>query len=261
MSLFNRLQKAVKRFNSKMSSSIKRQMLIHRTKKEILERFELPLLKDACRAYGIDEPVRYKTSSNENRYRIPPKREDFIYTLLEHLKLEQIRSYANRHKIRVEDIMSNYEKELKEIKKAEIKKYDEINNLTVQTNENDLEFKELILKIKQFSPSKRWTYEEGYQAELQGYLKREFTNSAVEVQTGASRPDIVIDNIAIEIKGPTDNSALLTLGSKCIKYLQHYKKLIIVLFDPIYSEAEYNETIEGIKRTFKDVEVIVKNNY
>lgn len=258
MSLFNQLRKATKRFSTKVSLDIKKQRLINQTKTEMLERFELPSLKDACKVYGVNEPVRYKTSSNGNQYKVAPDREDFISELSKHLKLEQIRSYANRHKIRVEDIASNYEKELKEIKDTEIKKYNEIENLAVKIDENDKDFKELILKIKEFNPSKKWSYEEGYQAELQGYLKREFTNSAVEVQTGASRPDIVINDVAIEIKGPTDNAALLTLGSKCIKYLQHYRKLIIVLFDPIYSEAEYNETIGGIRQRFKDVEVIVK---
>ena len=257
MSLFNKLRKAAKRFSTKIGSNIKKLSLIKRTKREMLERFELTSLKDACKVYGIDEPVRYKTSSNGNKYRVTPERKDFIYELSNNLKLEQIRNYANRHKIRVEDIISNYEKELKEIKDTESKKYDELDN-SIRPYGNDKDFRELILKINQFNPSKKWTYEEGYQAELQGYLKREFTNSVVEVQTGASRPDIVINDIAIEIKGPTDNAALLTLGSKCVKYLQHYRKLIIVLFDPIYSEAEYNETIGGIRQRFKDVEIIIK---
>jgi hypothetical protein len=257
MSLFNKLRKAAKRFSTKIGSNIKKLSLIKRTKREMLERFELTSLKDACKVYGIDEPVRYKTSSNGNKYRVAPERKDFVYELSNNLKLEQIRNYANRHKIRVEDIISNYEKELKKIKDTEIKKYNELDN-SIELDGNDKDFRELVLKINQFNSSKKWTYEEGYQAELQGYLKREFTNSVVEVQTGASRPDIVINDIAIEIKGPTDNAALLTLGSKCVKYLQHYRKLIIVLFDPIYSEAEYNETIGGIRQRFKDVEIIVK---
>ena len=128
MSLFNKLRKAAKRFSTKVGSNIKKLSLIKRTKREMLERFELPSLKDACKVYGVDEPVRYKTSSNGNKYRVTPERKDFIYELSNNLKLEQIRNYANRHKIRVEDIISNYEKELKEIKDTESKKYNELDN-------------------------------------------------------------------------------------------------------------------------------------
>jgi len=81
----------------------------------------------------------------------------------------------------------------------------------------------------------------------------------MEIQTGASRPDIVIDEIAIEVKGPTDNQALNTLTTKCLKYSQYYKHLIIVLFEPQFSESNYWEIVNGIKTYSPHVEVIRKD--
>lgn len=113
--------------------------------------------------------------------------------------------------------------------------------------------------IKKFEPSREYRNEFGYHTELQGWLKSHFTNAKVELKTGASRPDIIIDNIAIEVKGPTDNSALNTLATKCLKYSQYYEYLVIVLFEPRFSESNYNEIIQGIKRHFRNVEIIRKD--
>ena len=113
-------------------------------------------------------------------------------------------------------------------------------------------------RIEEFQPSKNWSSEEGYHGELQGYLKSKFPNSKVEIQTGASRPDIIIENIAIEIKGPTDDQGINSLGTKCLKYSQYYNNLIIVLFQCSFSESNYREIIEGIRRYFPNVQVVRK---
>ena len=95
-------------------------------------------------------------------------------------------------------------------------------------------------------------------AELSGCLKHEFKISEIELQTGTSRPDIVIGDIAIEVKGPTTNEALNTLATKIFKYSHYYKHMIIVLFKPQFSERNYNELVAGIKRRYPEVEVIRK---
>lgn len=135
-----------------------------------------------------------------------------------------------------------------------------------EKEDNEAKIKEavqyrIIESIKKFTPSRKYGNEFGYHTELQGWLKSHFNNAVVEVQTGASRPDIVIGNIAIEVKGPTDNQALNTLTTKCLKYSQHYTNLIIVLFEPIFSESNYNEIVNGLKRSFPNVEVIRKDNH
>ncbi|MEM0230628.1 MAG: hypothetical protein QXW07_01275 [Candidatus Woesearchaeota archaeon] len=120
-------------------------------------------------------------------------------------------------------------------------------------------FNQVVEAIKKFQPSRRYENEFGYHIELQGWLKSYFQNAKVELQTGASRPDIVIGDIAIEVKGPTDNQALDTLTTKCLKYSNYYNHLIIVLFQPIFSESNYVEIVSGIRKYFPHVEVIRKD--
>ena len=69
-----------------------------------------------------------------------------------------------------------------------------------------------------------------------------------EVQRGSSRPDIVVGDIAIEIKGPTDNQGLITIADKINRYSQHFEHIIVVLFEVQIFERFYNEWYEGIMR-------------
>ena len=112
--------------------------------------------------------------------------------------------------------------------------------------------------IEKFEPSRRYGNEFGYHTELQGWLKAYFPNAKVEIQTGASRPDIIIDHIAIEVKGPTNSQALNTLTTKCLKYSKYYTNIICVLFEPSFTDRNFQEIKEGIDRTFPNVSIIVK---
>lgn len=119
---------------------------------------------------------------------------------------------------------------------------------------------ELVVQaIQDFTPSRRYHNEFPYQAELQGWLRSKFPMSRIEIQTGASRPDIVIEDIAIEVKGPTDNAALNTLTTKCLKYSEYYNKIILTLFEPVFSESNFREIESGIERHFPHVRVVRKD--
>jgi len=118
----------------------------------------------------------------------------------------------------------------------------------------------VVQAIKDFTPFRQYKNEFPYQLDLARYLKEKFPNVVIEQQKGSSRPDIVVGNdIAIEVKGPTDNNALNTLTTKCLKYSGHYQHLIIVLFEPTFSEGNYNEIINGMKRSFPEVKVVRKD--
>ncbi len=116
----------------------------------------------------------------------------------------------------------------------------------------------IVTSIQTFKPSRKWAYEDGYHKELLGYLQHDFPNIKYEFQSGSSRPDLVIDNIAIEVKGPTDNPALDTLTTKCLKYSKYYDNLIMVLFNPQFSEGHFREIKEGIEQYFPHVVIIKK---
>jgi hypothetical protein len=81
----------------------------------------------------------------------------------------------------------------------------------------------------------------------------------VECQIGSARPDIVIEDIAIEIKGPTTEEGLRSIADKCLRYHHHFKKMIVVLFDiQTKTSRFFNEWEEGLKKHFPDVIVIKK---
>jgi hypothetical protein len=122
----------------------------------------------------------------------------------------------------------------------------------------DLLINRIVQSIKKFQPARKWLDEDSYHKELLGYLKGEYPDIKYEFQIGSSRPDLVIGNIAIEIKGPTDDDALNTLTTKCLKYSHHFDHLIMVLFDPYFSERHFKEVEEGIHRWFPHVVIIRK---
>ena len=122
----------------------------------------------------------------------------------------------------------------------------------------DLLINRIVQSIQKFQPARKWPDEDSYHKELLGYLKGEYPDIKYEFQTGSSRPDLVIGNIAIEIKGPTDNSALDTLTTKCLKYSHYFDHLIMVLFDPQFSERHFKEVESGIHQYFPHVVIIRK---
>ena len=119
-------------------------------------------------------------------------------------------------------------------------------------------FNRIVEAIKRFEPSRRYRNEFGYHTELQGFLKSQFPTAKIEFQTGSSRPDIVIGNVAIEVKGPTTRKELKTIADKIIRYSRYYNKLIVVLFELNVNATYFHEWAEGIKKNFPFVKIIVK---
>lgn len=105
--------------------------------------------------------------------------------------------------------------------------------------------------------------ERPYHSMVYGYLIGKGFDVKWEVGTGGSRPDLVVDGVAIEIKGPTDAMALQTLSHKVMKYSNHYHFLVVVLFDCICSKYTLDETLVGLAKMVKGrmkLEVIVKRS-
>ena len=115
---------------------------------------------------------------------------------------------------------------------------------------------QIVETIKEFRPARRYRNEFPYQIELVGYLKSKFPYADIEQQKGSSRPDIVIGNVAIEVKGPTRTQDLKTIADKCMRYYQHFEGLIVVLFEVDVYEPRYEEWKRGLKNTFPNVRVI-----
>jgi len=115
--------------------------------------------------------------------------------------------------------------------------------------------------IWSFWPSEKHSQEYLYQYELYNYLKSKFPQTKIEEQKGASRPDIVIDNVAIEVKGPTRSRDLQTIADKYIRYRQHFDEVIVVLFDLRVKERYYWEWETALKKAFPKIRIILKSYF
>jgi hypothetical protein len=119
-------------------------------------------------------------------------------------------------------------------------------------------FERLVRATEEFTPSTNWINESGYQAELYSVLKQSFPEISVNPQKDSSTPDLVIEDIGIEVKGPTDGGELRTLPDECLRYSPHYQSLIFVLFKPEFTELLYEEICDGISRTYSNIKIIRK---
>jgi len=117
---------------------------------------------------------------------------------------------------------------------------------------------QVVGKIEDFKQSRNYPDEVLYQIELVGWLKSEFPNADIEQQRGSSRPDIIVGDVAIEVKGPTRTIDLTTIADKCMRYCQHFEELIIVLFEVDVYDRRYEEWEKGMKNTFSNVKIIRK---
>ena len=101
--------------------------------------------------------------------------------------------------------------------------------------------------IEGFHPARNFGREIRYQDELYGYLLGKLGKGVtIEKQRNRSRPDIVVGNIAIEVKGPTTNPGLATIADKIARYRLYFSGIVCVLFD-VQDETHYQEWLKGIR--------------
>ena len=86
-----------------------------------------------------------------------------------------------------------------------------------------------------------------------------FPNTKVELQKGSARQDIIIDNIAIEIKGPTWEKGLQTIVDKCLRYPRYFERgFIIVLFDVKVTNRFYEDWTKSLMQKFPKITILKK---
>jgi len=124
--------------------------------------------------------------------------------------------------------------------------------------DNEL-LQELINKIGEYQPIKPFKNELLYHTNLYTYLCEKIPEEiGFEEQRGSSRPDIVVGDIAIEIKGPTDRQGLITIADKINRYSQHFDHVIVVLFEVEIYDRYYQEWYEGIINQYQNQVTIIR---
>jgi len=231
---------------------------INQWKEKILRRFYEETLKQFCRESGVPISERRWTTAKSRRgtrykreYTHYFTFEELINQLIRSVRLDNIIEFAKRKRISIRDIESEIDKYYANKEFIESKQFQII---------DDEKFKRILDIIYKFNPIiNNYPNELPYQIDLARYLIQYFPETKVELQKGSARPDIIIDNIAIEIKGPTWEDGLRTIADKCLRYPQYFERgFIIVLFDLKVTNQYFNDWSNGIKQKFPDVSILKK---
>lgn len=182
-----------------------------------------------------------------------------VYFYIKNRRKKKLERLAFEEEQRARGLVSFTDRYGKEVwdKLEEIEKLKKIDE---EEREKEKLFNRIIEEIRDFKPAREQLRNEyAYHLSLYSWLKKTFPQAEYEKQRGSSRPDIVIEEIAIEVKGPTDATALTTIADKCMRYAHHYKEgLIVVLFEVNVNEYRYNEWLSSLNRQFPHVKVIRK---
>jgi hypothetical protein len=115
----------------------------------------------------------------------------------------------------------------------------------------------VLEEINAYQPPRRFSSEREYQMGLHGALQKTF-RANIEVSGRRGRPDIEIESIAIEIKGPTGPSQINELPQKANDYLQDHEHLILVLYDLQVPSATLEAKLEWMKHYPGRVHCVVR---
>lgn len=120
----------------------------------------------------------------------------------------------------------------------------------INDNIDNEELNKILAEIKSFKQLRNHSSETQHHMEIAGFLKKTFPDLEIEQTSWNTRPDIVISNVAIEIKWPTTSSWLQTLADKIIRYLKHYEYIIVILFNVEVSREDFLEWKTDIIENF-----------
>ena len=196
---------------------------------------------------GLSKSLPVKEARNRRDFfGDSPTIDDYKDSIVSNMSLKELIEFANKKKIDIRDVLDRFSK-------------DEANKEQKKLLENPGvtdEFKEIASCVREFNPLSNYRSEYPYQAELTQWLKSRFPKTDIEVQRGSSRPDIFVNGIAIEVKGPTNIEDLNTIADKLIRYSQWFPKgIIIVLFNVNVYPNRYEEWCKGIKNFPFNVEI------
>jgi hypothetical protein len=231
-------------------------------KKLIIQEFDLRELMKMCLYFNVGKPHPVGYNSKDELVFYKPEHQDWAKHAFKRISLEQLKEYAkkkNKLPFTIVDLEKKYK--LERLEKYPEYETDERTvlsvNSSIQYDEQLVE--KLIEAIEEFKPVKFFKNEELYHTNLYTYLCEKIPGEiGFEEQRGRSRPDIVVGDIAIEVKGPTDSQGLVTIADKINRYSQHFDYIIVVLFDVEVFEKFYQEWHEGIMRQYEGQVTIIR---
>jgi hypothetical protein len=236
----------------KIANSTRKTMQIRQWKDDILRRMSMSQLKRLCFEKRISTKKSVlKESRSGGLYwkEYNCSKADLVGRLKNKATLDDIIFFAKRNHINIRDILRDIDQ-----KKADWK----VKEITETMKEAGVSlFLEVEKAVREFRPLRKYDKEIFYQDSLASWLRSKFPDTDIEVSRGSTRPDIVVEGIAIEVKGPTFEKDLQTISDKCMRYRQYFPQgLICVLFSVYVNQHRYNDWEQGMEKTFPDVKII-----
>lgn len=119
----------------------------------------------------------------------------------------------------------------------------------------DEEFLQIEDIIKHWIPARRYSTEEGYQAELNSMLEHKY-GFKVQSEVGTTQVDILVnDNIPIELKKNPNRGDLDRLSGQIMRNVEEYGKLIVVICQ-LETKELFLEYKNRLKKRYSPEELI-----
>lgn len=228
-------------------------------KSRVLRSFYEGTVKQFCHEQGISTmekrwttAVSRKGTRYQRQYNYYFTYEELVTALIRYVSLQRILDFAKKKGVPVHDVeleIDQYKSKKKQMEKP-----------ATAPQMNDGMFNQILEKIDLFKPLlPSYPNELSYQLDLGRYLLQYFPTAQLEQQRSSARPDIVIGDIAIEIKGPTNEDGLRSIADKCLRYPLYFEKgLIIVLFDVKVTSRYIDDFKRGLQNKFPQVVIKCK---
>lgn len=242
MGLWDTVAEGFKKFGKAVGTGAKRLYFEYETKNRILNKFEMSHLKSICKDYGVGEPSSYEEDPiTGKKTKITLKREDFIGHVRENLSLEQLRVFAEKHRIDIFDIVRTYEENLRKLKEEAEQKPSSLAPTKEIKTEAPVEQKPsketkfdniLHVIMSEFEPED-CRDENELEKQLYQYLKSKIPNKIErQVRTAKGTIDLVIDNrFALELKIADNKNKLRDLIGQLWMYKEAFKDIGVVILD------------------------------
>ena len=252
----------VKKGTETISEEIKKRQELSQTKKRILGRFEMNDLKKISKDYGVGEPSSYEEDLYGEKSRRVVTREHYIDRIMDILTLDQIKNFADKNRIKIQDLLKE-EKSSVNIEYKEEKNFDtaqqEPKVTTIEVKRQG-EFDTILEYIEEQFEPEDVRDENDFEKQLTIFLKSKYPDRIKrQVETSKGKIDIVIDNkYAIELKIADSKGKLRDLVGQALWYKKEFDNVAIILLDvsklPRSQIKEYIDEYEkqGVKTKVLD---------
>jgi len=255
MSFWKRVGESIKKTSQNISEEIKTRQEITRTKRQILNIFEIGELKRICKDYGIGTPSKYEENLiTGERHKRTITREHYINIIMSRLALEQIKNFSDKHRIKIWDIVKGDKGITESIKIEKQKGMGSRKKGTTTEIKGKSEFDDILEDIKKHFELEHVRDEDDFEKQLIQFLKTKYPNRVKrQVDTRKGKIDIVIDNrCAIELKIADGKGKLRNLLGQVHSYKKVYEEVAVILLDVgKLSKSVIREYIDD----YKDFEV------